>query len=147
MEKLLNEQVTGQIRQAFSNLTDPVQILYFGTKEECQYCGETQQLLTEISELDERISLSIYDLQADSVLAAEFNVDKAPAIVIAVKEGEKILDLGIPFSGIPAGYEFSTLITDILLASKRDSGLSAETRYVLKSLSKPIHVQVFVTPS
>ncbi|HNB37377.1 MAG TPA: hypothetical protein PK414_14215 [Anaerolineales bacterium] len=147
MEKLLNEQVTGQIRQAFSNLTDPVQILYFGTKEECQYCGETQQLLTEISELDERISLSIYDLQADSVLAAEFNVDKAPAIVIAVKEGEKILDLGIQFSGIPAGYEFSTLITDILLASKRDSGLSAETRDFLKSLSKPIHLQVFVTPT
>ncbi|HMZ07282.1 MAG TPA: hypothetical protein PK078_06640 [Anaerolineales bacterium] len=147
MEKLLNEQVTGQIRQAFSNLTDPVQILYFGTKEECQYCGETQQLLTEISELDERISLSIYDLQADSVLAAEFNVDKAPAIVIAVKDGEKILDLGIQFSGIPAGYEFSTLITDILLASKRDSGLSAETRDFLKSLSKPIHLQVFVTPT
>ncbi|HNA88155.1 MAG TPA: hypothetical protein PK989_02550 [Anaerolineales bacterium] len=147
MEKLLNEQVTGQIRQAFSNLTDPVHILYFGTKEECQYCGETQQLLTEISELDERISLSIYDLQADSVLAAEFNVDKAPAIVIAVKDGEKILDLGIQFSGIPAGYEFSTLITDILLASKRDSGLSAETRDFLKSLSKPIHLQVFVTPT
>ena len=147
MEKLLNEQVTGQIRQAFSNLTDPVHILYFGTKEECQYCGETQQLLTEISELDERIRLSIYDLQADSMLAAEFNVDKAPAIVIAVKEGEKILDLGIQFSGIPAGYEFSTLITDILLASKRDSGLSAETRDFLKSLSKPIHLQVFVTPT
>lgn len=147
MEKLLNEQVTGQIRQAFSNLTDPVHILYFGTKEECQYCGETQQLLTEISELDERIRLSIYDLQADSVLAAEFNVDKAPAIVIAVKDGEKILDLGIQFSGIPAGYEFSTLITDILLASKRDSGLSAETRDFLKSLSKPIHLQVFVTPT
>lgn len=147
MEKLLNEQVTGQIRQAFAELTNPVQILYFGAKEDCQYCAETRQLLAEISELDERISLSIHDLREDAALASEFKVDKAPAIVIAGKDGGNILDLGIQFSGIPSGYEFSTLITDILLASKRDSGLGAETRDFLKSLSKPLHLQVFVTPT
>lgn len=147
MEKLLNEQVAGQVRQAFDGLTHPVQILYFGAKEDCPYCAETRQLLAEISELDERISLSIHDLWEDAALASQFKVDKAPAIVIAGKDGGDILDLGIQFSGIPSGYEFSTLITDILLASKRDSGLGAETRDFLKSLSKPLHLQVFVTPT
>lgn len=147
MEKLLNEQVTGQIQQAFAKLSNPVQILFFGTQENCEYCAETLQLLTEISELDERVNLSTHDLQADAALAAKFQVNKAPAIIIAGKDGDEVLDLGIQFSGIPSGYEFSTLITDILLASERDSGLSDETRDYLKSLTKPLHLQVFVTPT
>jgi len=147
MEKLLNEQVTGQIQQAFARLNNPVQILFFGTQENCDYCAETLQLLTEVSGLDERISFSTHDLNADAALAAKFQVDKAPAIVIAGKDGDEIIDLGIQFSGIPSGYEFSTLITDILLASERDSGLGAETRDFLKTLEKPLHLQVFVTPT
>lgn len=147
MEKLLNEQVTGQIQQAFAELNHPVQILFFGAQTNCEYCAETQQLLTEISALHDRIHLSIHDLQQDSALAAQYHVNKAPGIVIAGKDGETILDLGIQFSGIPSGYEFSTLITDILLASKRDTGLSAETRAFLKALSQPVLMQVFVTPT
>jgi alkyl hydroperoxide reductase subunit AhpF len=147
MEKLINAQVAGQIQQAFSELTNPVQILFFGSQTACEYCAETQQLLTEISALDERIHLSVHDLQNDAALAAEYQVNKAPAVVIAGKDGDKVLDLGIQFSGIPSGYEFSTLIHDILLASKRDSGLGAETRAFLKSLSQPLLMQVFVTPT
>jgi glutaredoxin-like protein len=39
------------------------------------------------------------------------------------------------------------LINDILIVSKRDSGLTKETREFLKNLDKPLHLQVFVTPS
>ncbi|MBI3162451.1 MAG: glutaredoxin, partial [Chloroflexi bacterium] len=85
MEKLLNEQVTGQIRQAFAKLNNPVQILFFGAQENCDYCAETLQLLTEVSELDERVSLSTHDLKADAALAAKFQVNKAPAIGVAGK--------------------------------------------------------------
>jgi len=147
MEKLLNDQVKGQIQQAFDTLTNPVQILFFGAQSGCDYCSETLQLLTEISELDERVHLSVHDLKADAALAAQFQVNKAPGIVIAGKDGDQVLDLGIQFSGIPSGYEFSTLINDILLASHRDSGLSAETRDFLKALSQPLLMQVFVTPT
>ena len=147
MEKLINDQVAGQIKQAFAELVHPVQILLFSSQAECEYCEETRQLLTEISELDERIHLSVHDLESDSALAAQYQVNKAPGIVIAGKDGDNILDLGIQFSGIPSGYEFSTLITDILLASKRNSGLGAETRAFLKALSQPVLMQVFVTPT
>ncbi len=147
MEKLLNEQIVGQLKQAFAGITNPVQILFFGSKENCEYCGETQQLLKEISETDERVQLSTHDLNDDAALAAQYRVDKVPAIVIAAKEGDKVIDLGIKFAGIPSGYEFSTLINDILFASKRDSGLGAATREFLKSLTQPLYLQVFVTPT
>lgn len=147
MEKILNEQVVGQITQAFAELSSPVQLLFFGAQENCDYCAETRQLLTELSEINPRLSLSVHDLQTDSALAAQYRVDKAPAIVIASKNGDQVLDLGMQFSGIPAGYEFSTLINDILLASKGTSGLGAATREFLQTLTQPLHLQVFVTPT
>jgi alkyl hydroperoxide reductase subunit AhpF len=147
MENLLNEQVVGQIKQAFGDLVHPVQILFFGSKENCDYCNETRQLLSEISAVDEKVHLSMHDLNDDAALAAQYKVDKAPAIIVASKNGEQIIDLGVQFSGIPAGHEFSTLINDIILASKRDSGLGAATREFLKNLTQPLLLQVFVTPT
>lgn len=147
MEKILNEQVVGQLKQAFADLVHPVQILFFGSKENCDYCDETRQLLSEISAVDEKINLSAHDLNDDAALAAQYKVDKAPAIVVASKNGEQVVDLGVQFSGIPAGHEFSTLINDIILASQRDSGLGAATREFLRSLTQPLLLQVFVTPT
>ena len=145
MDKLLNEDIVGQVKQAFADLTNPVQILFFGSKENCDYCDETQQLLSEISAVDEKITLSVHDIKDDAALASEYRVDMTPAIVIAAKDGEQVVDLGIRFAGIPAGYEFSTLINDIILASKRDSGLSEATRAFLKKLEQPLLLQVFAT--
>ena len=147
MENVLNEQITKQIREVFAELAQPVQILFFGSEENCEYCGETKQLLSEISEIDERVNLSIYDLKNDAGIAAQYNVEKVPAIVIASKNGDQVVDLGVQFSGIPSGYEFSTLINDIVLASKQDSGLGATTREYLKNLTQPLLLQVFVTPT
>ena len=147
MEKLLNEQVIGQVKQAFAQLKEPVQILFFGSPEKCDYCTETRQLLEEIVALDEKLGLTVYDLQDNADAASQYNVDKTPAIVIAARDGDKIINYGIQYAGIPSGHEFSVLINDILLVSGRDSGLSEAVREFLKNLEKPLHLQVFVTPT
>ena len=147
MEKLLNQQVVQQIGEAFAEVDHPVQILFFGSEENCEYCDQTQQLLSEVSEISDKVGLSIYDLKKDAAVAAHYKVDKAPAIVIASADGDQIVDLGVQFSGIPAGYEFSSLINDIIIASKRDSGLSSATRDYLKTLTHPLLLRVFVTPT
>jgi len=147
MEKLLNDQIIKQIHEAFAEMQDPVQVLYFGSREGCESCAETQQLLEEVTALSDRLELSTYDIQEHQDVASRFHVANAPGIVIAAKDDTGVQDLGVQFSGIPSGHEFSTLINDILTVSKRDSGLSEKTRQFLKSLDQPIHLQVFVTPS
>jgi glutaredoxin-like protein len=147
MEKLLNEQIVDQIKQAFAQMKEPVQMLFFGSRENCGYCAEARQLLEELEAVDGKLGLSVYDLQENADMAAQFNVDKAPAIVIAAKNGDQIIDYGIQYSGIPSGHEFGVLINDILLVSGRDSGLSENVREFLKHLEKPLHLQVFVTPT
>ncbi len=147
MEKLLDKQVISEIQAAFAEFKEPVQILFFGSKDQCDYCADVQQLLQEVAATHDGLSLSVYDIEADHATAAQFGVDKAPGIVVAARDGDEIVDLGIRFSGIPSGHEFGTLINDILLVSRRDSGLSQKTREYLKALDQPLLLQVFVTPT
>lgn len=147
MEKVLNDQIVKQLHEAFKDIQEPVEILYFGSKDSCEYCDETRQLLEEVTALHEKLGLSTYDIEEQSEVAGAFNVTSAPGIVIAARDDEEVKNLGIQFSGIPSGHEFSTLITDILFVSKRDSGLNDKTRHFLKNLEKPLLMQVFVTPS
>jgi glutaredoxin-like protein len=147
MEQVLDEQIVKQIKQVFAGMEQPVQVLLFGSKENCDYCNETQQLLKEVTALDDRLELSIYDVADNQDIARQYNVTNAPGIVIAAKEAAGVKNLGIQFLGIPSGHEFSTLINDILIVSKRDSGLDAKTREFLKNLEQPLHLQVFVTPT
>lgn len=147
MEKLLNDDISGQIRDVFEKMQHPVELVLFVSKENCDYCDDVRQLLEEVAPLSEQLSLRIYDLQADADLAVKFNVSEAPAILILAREGEQLTDLGLRYLGIPSGHEFSVLIQDILLVSGRDSGLAPETRAYLKGLTNPLLLQVFVTPT
>ncbi|MBN1304092.1 MAG: thioredoxin family protein [Anaerolineales bacterium] len=147
MTKLLNEDIADQVREAFANIQNPVEILYFGQGQDCQYCDETQQLLEEVTALSDHLGLKVYDIQADVDVAQKFNIDKSPGIVIAAKDGDQITDYGVRFAGVPSGHEFTSLIQDILIVSTRDSGLNTQTRTFLKDLTQPVLLQVFVTPT
>ncbi|HSD83657.1 MAG TPA: thioredoxin family protein [Anaerolineae bacterium] len=147
MENVLNDQIIKQIEGVFAGLQEPVQVLYFGSRANCDYCDEAKQLLEEVAATSDKITLSVYDVQENQDVASKFNVTNAPGIVIASRDGSDVKDLGIQFSGIPSGHEFGTLINDILLVSQRDSGLNEKTREYLKKLDKPLHLQVFVTPT
>lgn len=148
MEKLLPENIASQVREVFQQLKNPVQVLLFVSPAQAETCEITRQLLEEVMDLSEYLSLSIHDLAAEPDLARLYQVEgKAPAIVIAAKEGVQITDYGIRYLGVPSGHEFTTLIQDLILVSGRDSGLSPQVRNYIKGLSKPLHLEVFVTPT
>jgi glutaredoxin-like protein len=139
---LLNEGVRAEITHRFQALEHQVKIVNFTQTFECQFCSETRTLLEEVAALSDKITLEVHNFQIDKEKAQAYGVDKIPATVI---EGER--DHGIRFYGIPSGYEFSTLIESIVMASKRDSGLAPQTRERLATLDGPVHLEVFVTPT
>lgn len=147
MTQLLNDEIIDQIKEVFNGLKSPVHLMFFGSKSNCQYCDDTRQLVEEVAGISDLLSVAVYDMETDPDLAAKYNVDKVPGLVIAAKEGEQITDFGVRLSGIPSGHEFTSLIQDIILISNRDSGLNPQTREFLKGLEKPILLQVFVTPT
>ena len=122
-------------------------MLFFGSQQDCDYCEDTLQLVQEVVDISEKLELSIYDIEEHAALAGQYNVDKAPALVLAGRDGDQILDYGVRYAGIPSGHEFSSLIHTLLLVSGRDSDLSQDTRQKLQELDTPVHLMVFVTPT
>ena len=148
MEKLLSESIVTQVRDVLQQLKHPVQLMLFVSQPQAEASSITRQLLEEVAALSEKLSLSVHDLDGDPDLARLYRVlGKAPALVIAAKEDGQIIDYGIRYLGVPSGHEFSTLIQDLILVAGRDSGLSQQVRSYIQGLSKPLHLQVFVTPT
>jgi len=94
----------------------------------------------EVANLSNKIKVEVYDFVKDAEKAREYRIDKVPAIAIVGKR-----DYGIRYYGIPYGYEFNPFVDDIVNVSKRTTNLSEETKRKLRSIDKPVHIQVFVT--
>jgi alkyl hydroperoxide reductase subunit AhpF len=147
MEEFLDEGLKKQVRRVFEDMKEAVTILCFTSVSKCEYCEETIQLLGEVTALSDLLALEVHDLDQEGELANLYHVDKAPGIVIAGRREKEIIDFGIRYYGVPAGSEFGALINDLLTVSKRESGLSEETRVFLSSLKDPVHLMVFSTPT
>jgi len=138
---LIKEPQQKQLREFFKKLEGNVKLVFFTQEMECPFCKETRELMQDVSSLsDGKIALEVYDFVADKDKVENYKIDKIPAVVV---EGQK--DYGIRFYGIPAGYEFTSLINSITMVSKGDSGLTDETKETLKKLKDPVHIQVFIT--
>ncbi len=139
---LLQEKEIEQIKKMFEEIKDNVTLSCFIKDIECQYCGDTRQILEEVSQISDKITLNIYNFETDKDAVKKYGIDKVPATVV---EGRR--DFGIRFYGIPSGYEFSSLLEDIVDVSKGQSGLLEESKALLKEIDAPLHLQVFITPT
>jgi glutaredoxin-like protein len=145
---LISEKDAGFLREEFeTKLAEPVKMVMFTQEHECQYCAETRQITEEIAALSDKIEVEIFDFVEDKATAELYNVEKIPAIAIVRNVDGQEQDYGIRFYGIPSGYEFTSVIEDIIDVSQGESGLQANTKEVIADLSEPVHLQVFVTPT
>jgi len=142
---ILKDDDRKYIREQFdSKLKGKVKILLFTQKLECEYCQPTEEILKEITEISDKLVLDMRNLQIDSEDAKGFGVDKVPAIIL-LGEGDK--DFGIRFFGIPSGYEFTSLLADIIDVSNGASDLGPDLVEKVSGISKPVDIKVFVTPT
>jgi len=136
------------LRKEFeTNLVSPVKLVMFTQEMECQFCSETRQIVEEIAALSDKITAEIYDLVADKATVDLYRIDKIPAIAVVREEDGKEKDYGIRFYGIPSGYEFTSVIEDIVDVSKGESGLQPKSKETVAGITEPVHFQVFVTPT
>jgi glutaredoxin-like protein len=142
---LLNEKDARVVGERLSGLPRPLTMALFSTEEDCELCLQTGELLEEIAAVSGgKVTLERHDLEREGELARTLGIDKAPAISIRA-EGDD--SHGIRFFGIPAGYEFASLLETLDMMARGDSGLAPATREKLKSLKAPLDLQVFVTPT
>ena len=139
---MLSERDRQAVKKRLEGIDKPVRLINFTQQLECQFCRETRVLLEEVATLTDKVDLEICNFQTDREKKETYGVDKIPATVIL---GAK--DHGIRYYGIPSGYEFSSLLDTMILVSQDDSGLSQDSRRRLQEVRKPLHLEVFVTPT
>jgi glutaredoxin-like protein len=141
---LMDQDTQNQVRDLLAEVKSPVTLRMFSQEFECGYCKETRQILEEIADLSDLVTVEVSDLVADKALADSMGVDKIPAVAVLGEGGQ---DYGIRFYGIPSGYEFTSLLEAIILVGTGAVGITDATRDFLEGLEDPLHLQVFVTPT
>ncbi len=140
----IDQEEKNKIKELFSkHLKNEVNLLFFSKDEDCQYCADTEEILEEVTGLDEKVNFEKNLLGSEK--AEEYGVDRAPAIIFLNNEGQ---DSGVHFYGIPSGYEFTSLIEDILDMSDHERiDLSEDIKNEVKALDGDVLLQVFITPT
>jgi len=139
---ILNEDIRNRLREEFKKLPGKAKLVVFTQEFECAHCRENTSLAQEVAAVSNQVDIEIYNFALDKEAVERYGVDKIPAIVV---EGEK--DYGVRFYGVPAGYEFTTLIEAIKAVAAGESGLAPKTKETLAELKEPLHLQVLVTPT
>ncbi len=139
---IFSEHEREHVMETLGELERNVKLIFFTQDFECESCRQSHELLKELADLSDKLSLKVYDFKEDKEIVEKYRIDKIPALAV---EGEK--DYGIRYFGTPAGYEFAALLENILDVSRGTVELSEETTEELQEIDSLIHIQVFVTPT
>lgn len=109
---------------------------------ESEASERTQMILREVADLSPRVILEVHSVLAERALAEQHRVQHLPATIITADDHDRVR-----YVGIPAGYEFATLLEAILDAGRESSALAPATLEALAALEREVHLRVFVTPT
>jgi glutaredoxin-like protein len=137
-----NGDRTGVIRDVLAAVSSAVRLVFFEQSIGCDACTPTRQLLEQICDMSPYITIEPFNLVIDTERAAQFGVDRVPAVVVCSPDRDHIR-----FYGAPLGYEVMSLLEAIRLTASGDSGLNEASRARLRGLEKPVNLQVFFTPT
>jgi alkyl hydroperoxide reductase subunit AhpF len=140
---LLTEELTAELREAFSGLVNPVRLVVFSQALAEPVSEEVRRLVEELAALDPRLRAETRNFVLDQERVTELGIERIPAIAVLGADA----DYGVRLYGLPTGYEFGSLVEAILDVSRGASGLSEATRAALAALDKDVALRVFSTPT
>lgn len=149
---LLSQQDRDKIGELLGGLADPVRLVLFtipssglvlpGRVATCETCDDAQRLIQEVTDLSDKLTLEVHHFEREPDEARRYGVDRVPSLLVLGPE-----DGSVRYAGAPFGHEFALLLQDIQLVSQGVTRLSEETREALGTITEPIDIQVFVTPT
>ena len=148
---ILSDAVKDQLRERFQErVINPVSLTLYTKPGSgrlilpagmgCATCDDARELVEGVQEASpEKIQLRVVDVTAET----ESGVEDVPTLMVSAP-GE---EARISFMGLPAGFEFATVVDAIERVSRAEAGLSEESVELLGRLEQPAEVMVFVTPT
>jgi alkyl hydroperoxide reductase subunit AhpF len=145
---LLGSADQERLREAFTEMTSPVRLLFFTQTVGCETCLQARQVLDELPPLSDKITIEEVNLVLDRDTAAQYGIDRAPAVAVVGQDASgQAIDSRIRFLGTPSGYEFMSLVQAVLLVGGRPTDITEDNLRKLAAVDKPMTMQVFTTPT
>lgn len=143
MTPLLNEDIRKQLKDILSMMKEDVTLVLF-IKDGAPTSEETQQLLTEMTEISPKIHLVVKDFDLDLVEKAAYDITLVPSFVVL---DSKLTYKGVKFNGIPAGHEINSLISALIEMSGVEDFYEESLKKTIQAIDKEVSIKVFVTLS
>lgn len=146
---MLSEKDATEVRKFLDNsMLNPVTLRLFvqdpEQKGDCMYCSDTEQIVREVSELNNKIEVVVHKSPTEGELIEQYNIERVPALIVNGKESGSS---GVRFYGIPSGYEFGTLLEDIVDLSTGKTKLSPDLIKQVEQVQQDVTIKVFVPPT
>ena len=141
------EKELAVVAQHLEQLTDPVKIDYFHQTRSalvipvrtiCMTCEEVKQILEQIVQLSNKITLHVYEFTDEPAVVSRRRVAGVPGIVI---RGE--VNRPLHFYGLPRGFFLGTLVQAIMNTSSSRYTPPMNISTTLKKLRKNIQLRIF----
>src|SRR5215470_9239601 len=114
LKTLFAEQLDRRVRLRV--LTRPPTRLDIPGQQLCASCDEAEPFARELATLSDKLEVAVHDIQAEPAVAQQYRVDGTlPVILLEPVTDDDAPGAGaIRFLGLPAGYESSTLVADLV---------------------------------
>ncbi len=142
MSQFLNDDVRKMLGDILKDMVNDVQVKLYVDTLACDTCTETNQLLSEMSEVNDKIKYELIDVKGDKSVGAIHGVTMYPTVVVLDQDGQ---DKGVRFYGIPAGHEINSLLAALVDMSGKELDLDQETIDAIKAIDTETDIKVFVT--
>jgi hypothetical protein len=147
---LLSEQITQQLTERFAEtLRDPVHLTLYTRPGSgrlvlpgglgCATCDDARAVAEELV----AVAPDLLTLDVVDVSTQDSEVTDVPTLTLN-RPGAGVR---ISWQGLPAGFEFATVVDAIERASNGQIGLTQQSTEALGRLTEPVEVLVFATPT
>lgn len=142
---LLTDRLRSELRESFAGrLAGPVEVRLVlpaeGSGAACRSCDTARTLIEEVvAAAPEKITLTVL---SPGDAGAE-DITETPTLVVATPGGPG----RIRYQGLPAGYEFATVVDAIERVSAGDAAIRPSNAADVEALGHDVEIMVFVTPT
>ncbi|MDI3270684.1 MAG: thioredoxin family protein [Bacillota bacterium] len=149
-ERILDDETRQKVLEILGDMEAPVEMVLVDEPFDLgdsaggmlRLRQDLAQLLDEMVEITDK--LYVRRLTPEEAREEGLDADYTPALYLR-RQGDDAKN--VVFLGAPSGFEFGTLVEDIVDISRGTTNLSEETREFLSQLQEELLVQVFVTPT
>jgi len=140
---MLDEALRKDVADVLAMMVEPVTVHFYPKPGEAA-SDAMDALLHDVASLSDKVLLQAETGPAPLV-APDVPEEMTSSVVVLSADGRPT---GVRYLGFPGGREFGTFLQDVVnISAKVAPRVSPDTVRYIQNLERPLHLQVFVTPT